>query len=322
MPPTPSRPAPRLAALLLLVASACASPDDHGAPGSQALDATSLGDDDRTAIPLREVSALALRSYGGHDELLALSDRSFAVASARLTADVDDLDFEVHDLKAPIDAAGLARGEASQWEAMASDGEGRVLVLEENPGRILVFSPELDTLERVVEFDATGSEGADSDAWAEEENSRGEGLVLSRDGHVLLLKEKRPRLILELGPAGDAPLGLAPLAPGARFELPAAGTKLVALARYELPADSESALPDLSELTLGRDGRLYVLSDEGRSIARIESLDQGAAVLGPQWTIGRDAKAEGLVVLEGSVPLVAFDRPDIGKNLASYAPLR
>lgn len=311
-----------LLALALLVVSACGAPAERSGPGSHELDATSMGDDDRATIPLSEVSGLALRAYEGHDEVLALSDRSFAIASARLTEDVDDLSFTVHDLGGALDAAGLPHGEASQWEALASDGAGRVFLLEENPGRLLVLAPSLDAFERTIDFDATGDDGADAYEWMTEANSRGEGLVLSQRGHALLLKEKRPMLIVELGPAGDAPLGFAPLAAGEAFTMPPVGETLRALAAYSLPESAAATLPDGSELTAGRDGRLYLLSDEGRAVARIESLAQGRATLGPQWSLGRDAKSEGLVVLEGSVPLVAFDRPDLGKNLASYAPLR
>ena len=65
-------------------------------------------------------------------------------------------------------------------------------------------------------------------------------------------------------------------------------------------------LPDISDATVGPDGRLYVLSDQGSAIARLpDVLEPGGGRVGAvaAWRIaGKPENAEGLVILADGTP--------------------
>lgn len=156
--------------------------------------------------PVAEASGLTLRSVEEGAELLVVGDREWVVATATLSAarDPSKLEFLRHDVSALFPAAGAA----SQWEAVDVDAEGRVFVLEERPGAVHVLTRGLDARVHTIELDLPGGKGWCGDLqddWDDEPNSRGEGLVLGDGGHLLVLKEKHPSLIVEFGPPGDDP---------------------------------------------------------------------------------------------------------------------
>jgi hypothetical protein len=314
------RTAPR-AMLVAALASAsvfgagCSSQADDAAASE---DAVSIGTKDRAKIPLTEVSALALRKTGSKTELLALGDRTPTIAVGEMADDLDDIDVRTVDVKPALRAAGVETASDVQWEGIAADGTGRVLVLEENPGRVFIFKSDLSKVDHVMEIkvDRAGAGAELAEAWTRDANSRGEGLVLLQKGHILLAKEKEPRRILELGPEGDAPIGLKPLGARSKFEEPS-GTKskLVVLKSWKLADGTKRDFPDLSEIAVGPDGKLYVLSDEGRAFGQLGDLRGEEVDVVAKWTLNREIdKPEGLVFF-GDRPLVASDIPGNGKNV-------
>lgn len=268
-------------------------------------------------VPLSEVSGLALqRAPGGAARLLAIGDESFELVSAELEGGSPRGAFARHDL------SGLLRGPAkkggSQWEAVAADGEGRVFVLEETPGHVLVLDPALDRLLAAITLCEDGPIAAD---WARGGNSRGEGLVPLANGHLLIVKEKDPPQLLEFGPRGARPAGVGPaLTAPASFPLAGgARPEMVALARWDLAGGDLEDIEDLSDLAVGPDGSLYLVSDEARCLLRLDArLAPGGgpiAVL-DRWELPKKVKKpEGLVVTAGGCPLVAVDREEEEKNL-------
>jgi uncharacterized protein YjiK len=160
------------------------------------------------------------------------------------------------------------------------------------------------------------------DTWRDDPSSRGEGMVLLRDGHVLVLKEKRPAGLLEFGPAGDQPRGLSAdtLHISGREWVAPEGDSLMALAWW--PVDA--TLADLSDAEIGPDGDLYLLSDQSNAIARLAlPLDVDATPEYAQvWALDSSiTKAEGLTFLPDGAGLVAVDRSDLGRNLATLPPV-
>jgi hypothetical protein len=110
----------------------------------------------------------------------------------------------------------------SNFEGVAAAGDGRVIVLVEEPALLLVFDPPgLAAPLRQVRLDVRSAEGLVGDGFAE--GLQAEGRVLLRGGHVLVASEKQPTGLIEFGASGDQSLGLAADAylPGSsRFELP------------------------------------------------------------------------------------------------------
>lgn len=263
-------------------------------------------------IPLREVSGLALRVAGdGALRLMAIGDRTADVAVASVSPDGDLGEWStVVDLNALDRAvAGLA-----QLEAVAADGADLVAVMAEEPALLVAGDAATRRLVGSWRLDVTSMPGL-AKAWGADENSRGEGVVLMRGGHALVAKEKRPPYLIEFGPVGDAPLGLTDesyLAAGEGWP-PPPGDSLVALAAW--PVD-DAAVADLSDLALDPRGRPWVLSDQSRSLARIEARADGSVTVVDVVRLPKGVdKPEGLAFLPDGTVLVASDLPDETDNL-------
>lgn len=257
------------------------------------------------AVPLREVSGLACRG----SQLLAVGDHEPALFTAESGG--WPLDWTGTDLSGlELPDGGL------QFEAIEPVGADGVLILQEQPARVLYL--DLPATSLVGEIHLEVPEGHRlRQAWLGDRSSRGESLVLTGGGHLLVVKEKNPAALIEFGPSGQAPLGWQR---GRAVAGPPRGeTTYTALATWWLDRTLAKRLPDISDATVGPDGCLYLLSDQGSSIARLPDLidpccDTVGAVA--TWRIaGSPDKAEGLVILDDGTPLVALDTKSPGKNL-------
>ena len=269
-------------------------------------------------IPLREVSGLAIATLGGTPRLVAVGDRGPNVAIAELPSGTSVGPWSVIDLSELDTPSGAPR--VRQAEAIAHDGVRTAVVLIEDPPLLLVLDTHDRRLSAAVTLDASGT-GVDA-AWRDDAASRGEGIVLMRDGHALIVKEKRPAGLLEFGPAGDQPFGISRHSlhrHGEQWSPPSVGS-LAALAWWPAP----TRLRDLSDAAVGPDGALFLLSDQDNAIARLElPLMPGETMTyGHIWRLP-DAveKAEGLAILPDGTVLVAVDRADTGRNLATFGSL-
>ncbi len=277
-------------------------------------------------IPIREVSGLALRKGASEPEVLAVGDHDFELAVGKLAGGAIEK-FDVIDLGQALRRAGVKLNQASQWEGITSDALGRVFVLEENPGHVFAFDATgkqcLATIE--LGFDARDNDFIDlAEAWAMNPNSRGEGLVLLAHGHLLVLKEKEPRRLIEFGPHGDLPVGLRPTGGrGIQFSLPAEQfSKMAPLRDWKFSEESKADFPDLSDLQADETGRLWVLSEEGRALGMVtgEAGDgrlQIGSITKLSATPGLD-HPEGLVLLGQKIALVACDQHERHTPLYSF----
>ena len=256
-------------------------------------------------VPLREVSGLALR--GG--QLLAVGDHDPVVFSALL---------QPWPLRwQGIDLAGLDLPEGgAQFEALAPAGDHTVLVLQEQPARVLHIDLAIPALLGTSFLDVPEGHRL-REAWLGDRSSRGESLLLTQRGHLLVVKEKNPPAILEFGPPGDSPVGWSR---GVQPEPPAQGdAALTVLATWWLGEDTQEQLPDISDADVGPDGRIYLLSDKGRAIARLpDTLDpQGGTVesVGVWRIAGKPENPEGLVILADGTVLIGLDTKVPRRNL-------
>ena len=261
-------------------------------------------------IPLREVSGLALIGQ----RLLAVGDRDPVVFTAVL---------EPWPLRwEGIDLAGLDLPEGGvQFEAVEVTGEQTVLILQEQPARVLYIDLSGPTLVGTFQLDVPEGHRL-RQAWLGDRSSRGESLLLTENGHLLVVKEKEPSAILEFGRPGDAPVGWRR---GVRPTPPVPGdSRLTVLATWWLGERMNKELPDISDAAVGPDGRLYLLSDQGSTIARLpDVLDPAGGTIEPTatWRIaGSPQNAEGLAILADGTPLVGVDTKAPRGNLLRLDP--
>jgi hypothetical protein len=279
------------------------------------------------SLPMREVSGLALAQSGeGGVDIYAVGDASYDLGRLRAEGPPRNVGIQVRDVAAIASADPDA---ASQWEAIAMDGPLGVCALAETSARVTCLGG--DQTQVVAEFglDVTSIPNLER-PWTEEPNSRGEGMVLFREGHVLLLKEKKPPLLVEFGPEGEHPTGWnadAPLRAGETFAVPASGT-LVALKVWEFADNLAALAKDGSDLTVGPDGHLYMLSQESAVLIRLEGTlrpDEDKVHAAAAWRLPQDLdRAEGLVIDGRMHPWVAVDvhatdRPNLYR-LTAIAP--
>jgi len=276
-------------------------------------------------VPLLEISGLGQRPGSPEQgmQVLAVGDEDFTVVSASVESSTSLSDFRIHRLHDLLDE-GDEYG--SQWEAADGDSTGRVFILQESPGKVFILSPELDGLLHTIDRSVEGNERLD---WEKSPNERGEGLVLLANGHVVVAKEKEPPLLMEFGPEGEEASGIVSellLLERRRFPEPAeASSKQAVLTLWDLDGEAEARIDDISDVAVGPDERLYLLSDESRCIARVEHqlpAAQRKLSITAVWKLPEEiVQPEGLVLMDDMTPLVAIDRKEPNQNLFLMDPL-
>jgi hypothetical protein len=271
-------------------------------------------------IPLAEVSGLAHGSGpGGAPVLIAIGDRAGAVAWASTELGRSGGPWETVELGS---ASGTRIEDgAAQLEAVATDGAGGVLLVQEAPNRAEFIAASerrviADVALELPDMPDTGGYAVLRDSWQDPGSSHAEGVVLLRGGRLLVVKEKDPAALMEFGPAGQPPLGFGPdrwLAPDEGWTVGEGQVELVALAAWYPDRELADACPDLSDADVGG-GELVVLSDKGSAFAVIGAHapagDPFDGVFSAEVVVrvkGLADKPEGLVVLPGGDVLIACD---------------
>jgi hypothetical protein len=275
-------------------------------------------------IPLSEVSGLGQRRAGASNEVLAVGDQRFDVIIAIVNGG-GDWRFKKVSLASMLENARAEK--SSEWEAADGDATGRVFMLQESPSRVYVIDRAFQQVEQRIDLNLDVSQRRELN-WDADTNERAEGLVLLKNGHLLVAKEKEPPLLLEFGPGGDRAMGVRgdllfdslgeyPLGeePHTTFEL---------LTTWRLADDA--VIADISDMAAGPDDHLYLLSDESRCIARIQANGSGGdstISLAEVWELPEEMQQpEGLVILKDMVPVIAIDREEQEENLFVMEPLR
>jgi hypothetical protein len=212
-----------------------------------------------------------------------------------------------------------------QIEAVCADGPGRVLLLQETPPRVEVIDPK--ALKVVASIDlAVEGRGKIARAWSDPKGSRGEGAVLLPGGHLLVAKEKKPAAFIEFGPPHSRSRGLVhagALADGERWPIKKGHHRFVALAIWLPNKRLAKTCADFSDLEIGPDGYLYLLSDKSCTIARIDDLSAGGgtAALLDAWRLGDlDGKPEGLTFTAQGRAIIGLDTRNPRRNLVQLEP--
>ncbi|MDP9210027.1 MAG: SdiA-regulated domain-containing protein [Actinomycetota bacterium] len=284
---------------------------------------TELGVRDVYDLQLREVSGICERAAGDGRprQLLAIGDDSHHLLVGDLEPEVPE-EFARHDLEPLLAGAGVRLGRSSQWEGVDTDDTGRVFVLREVPGTVFVFDPGLARLLHVLHLTVEDDPG-EQEAWDADENALGEGLLLLRNGHLFVVKEEKPRQLLEFGLPGEQAQGLHGdllVTDTGRFPTPGERTATFhMLSAWDLGGEALERVGDLSDVTVGPDGRVYLLSDESRCIARLQPTvppESGTVAVDRIWGLpDRLHQPEGLVITPTWDVLIATDHSEQRENL-------
>lgn len=283
------------------------------------------------AIPLAEVSGLAIgRNRDGEVTVAAIGDRAATIAWATVGKGVDDLDWQTLSLR---EARGTRIPRTDpQLEAIAVDGTLGILLVQESPCRAEYIDARQRQVLAHITLDIPDDVGSDElrRSWSDPDGSHAEGVVLLKDGHLLVVKEKDPGALLEFGPSGDVAGGFGGdrwLDAGQRWweggdTQGAEEVSLVLLAAWHPTEQMSAACPDLSDAEVGPAGNLILLSDQGRSVAVVPA---GSPAPDPfagsfeaimVWRVSGIAhKPEGIVVMPTMDVLVACDKHKPRKNL-------
>jgi hypothetical protein len=269
-------------------------------------------------LPVEEVSALCLSAGGA--SLIGVGDDRWCFGSARITR--TGLAPE-----APTRVDGRPPEEKnSEFEGVASDATGRLFVLREGPAQLLVVD-EAGNVGQTVQLRVTNDIPRLAAEWndAENENSRGEGVLLLRDGHVLVAKQRESTWLIEFGAPGESAKGfttLSPLRPSEAFALTSTTTEMHALTAWLV---DQPELQSLNDLATDDDGRLYIVSSTSRRLGRLDQdLDPSGGRARPtaydlpaELFQTKDDKAEGLVHSSRLGWLVGLDLDRDGDNVIS-----
>ena len=148
-------------------------------------------------------------------------------------------------------------------------------------------------------------------------------------------------MLVEFGPTGDAPAGYGPdgfLQKGEAFiqppSIPGRAGSLVALKAWAFSERLQELAKDASEITVGPDGRVYLLSQESSTMIRLEKSlrpdkdrvgvgHKSEGSHGEYWLLPKGLeKAEGLVIDDEMRPWIGIDIKEMNKpNLFRLSPI-
>lgn len=308
-------------------------------------------------LPIVEISGLAWRvdPKTKKRQLVIVSDREHKIFLAdwdkRKTGfDLKEIDIDVLEKTVspkretqstpppkkapPKSAAGKtpAKPEVAQseWESVFSDESGRIFIVKEHPTQVVVLNPELNAIETTIEMKVT-SGGSASATWDDDANSKGEGLLPLKNGHMLVVKEKTPLSIIEFGPVGQAASGYEKeLAIEGKGLFPLdklKGAGLTAVASWQFSPELDTFLEDSSGINVDPEGTLYLLGDQRNMIVEIGTrLKPSKEKLKAKhlYSIPSVIKQpEGMVINEKRMPIIAIDSKKTDKpNLFLLSPLK
>lgn len=275
----------------------------------------------REILPLKEISGMTRFFENGEAKVVLVGDDKARVIwlEDQREQSFKDLLVERFSLCQSEDfdeCKRLIKKITKNWEAMASDGLNRMFFLQEHTQSIVVFDRNLSEIEKVLHFNFSEafSSAVAKGAQKVRKNALGEGIVLLKNGHVLLAKENYPVALVEFGPEGDSALGLNPntvLSEGEGFLFKGDGLhqKLTPLHSWTLATHGKC---DISDLALDKDRQLLALSEDCLTIQRYKTLEvnvepaladvfilpseiqspEALVAVGDEWLVGSDVSSK------------------------------
>ncbi len=217
----------------------------------------------------------------------------------------------------------------AQWEAFAIDGSGRNFLLQESSHAIIVMNSSATSVQNILNFDFSKSKYAPARISKKQrridDDLSAEGFILLKNGHVLVAKEKNPAVLGEFGPVGQQALGINKdtiLGENEAFEIPgnAERSSLELLAEWQIAGHGKC---DIADLASDSSGNVFVLSENCKSIKKIERLvpNETVAVATEQWRMPKNLNnPEGFAIDGQNRFWVVSDIRGAGNNFFIIAP--
>lgn len=278
-------------------------------------------------LKVDEISALSIRQpLGGPAEVIAVGDENFVIERSVLIGDQLHHVERAH-VKALLPQKVRHSSAGSEWEGVATDGGGRVFALREDTATIFAFSDDFDHLNHTIKLVLDARDDALSGKLVNDPNAGPEGVLLLKDGHLLVVKQRDPVAVIEFGlPSGySKELGSnSYLSRGKAFKhSKGRHTKLVPLRSWTLSAIDEARVQSANDLAVDRERRLHVISSRSRCIFELakHTEEDGALAVVNSWMLPKELKpdkhrkAEGLAFDKDNRPLVAIDAHDRDENV-------
>ena len=166
-------------------------------------------------IPLREISGGAIFHHKRHskDILYTVGDASAEIFISELDSNKKEISSGYSiDLKEKIlEEYSVCNSErvaackkminkmTKQWEAIYVDPLQRIYLLNEPLAAILIFDRKQEKFVHTISLDGFLKD-ENTSRISHDENSQGEGFLPLRNGHILVIKESKPSVIIEYGP--------------------------------------------------------------------------------------------------------------------------
>ncbi len=224
-------------------------------------------------------------AWASEEKLLLLSDRSTQVQAYDFNRKVIEFygDFAqaVKDFcRSQGSEACDEKAKLTNWEAIATDAQGNIYILQENPVLVYKLSSDLGKVLGVVRprfEDVFEANQQDLLSLEIEQNSLGEGMVLLGNGRILISKEKYPSYLIEFGKETSQAEKQSSLSLEFPQEAVDSGFEnsidIIDFRPISVWNFSSSSKCDISDLSVFQ-GQLYVLSEKCNLITVLSSLSR------------------------------------------------
>lgn len=214
----------------------------------------------------------------------------------------------------------------SGWEAITADSSGRTFILSKDLATIVVYDRNRKEVSATLNLDGFHPGGISHQGLTPDqtEQALGEGLVLLRNGHILVSKQKYPGGIFEFAPRRGEIRGESA---GFRPELACTGDCRFPVDRgqrlaydpvnyWVVPERFQDC--DLAEISVDRHGELFILSQFCQVIAKVNDMPLSGEemTVGQVWSLPLELKsAQAFVVPDDDFFIVGLDHATDAPNL-------
>lgn len=273
---------------------------------------------------LKEVSGLAIdRSSKNSLQIFGVSDSGTKLAIINLNKKKESLKDFAHPI---LDKYSLCSSRKKnkqikycksankhllrQWESIATDAQGNLIVLKEQPANVMVLSKDLKRLKSTImlDFSKLYSEAAKNKKLKKLFFPHlGEGIVLLKNGHLLVAKENYPASIVEFGPEGNKSLGISSnsiLDANENFKLSAEKMHYIPLKTWRVDLGNKC---DLSEIAVNKNNELFALSQNCRKISKLNTTSH-TFTADMSWRLPKTIlNPEALIILDQHKFIIGSD---------------